>query len=334
MSYKLYRRKTKGSNYYVRFTCRGKQFRVTTGECTKPAAKEVARAIFNKAHEERGQAAWFMKELLRMYLAFLRSGADLVPVGYHNLFRLRLGSLKVKDVTAADIAGLLAEVAEDREWKPATYNKYLGYLSAAFNYAIKMEKCNNNPCSKIPRRKETPREVFLTKEQVAELLLLGPRDREMSCAILLSLATGIRAGELMQLKWSDIDFDSGFGTLHVRAEINKSNRARSIPLGEAVTQQLSELKDMRGSIKVFPGVTKYSIRELVERTRVHLGIHWTWHDLRHTFAVNCRRNGLDLQSLMRLLGHTSVTTTQRYAEFGDDHDYMRASMPDFAREDK
>ncbi len=145
----------------------------------------------------------------------------------------------------------------------------------------------------------------------------------------LALYTGMRAGELLCLQWSDVDFDRLLVTVQRSWEgPTKSGRIRHVPLPSPVAQALREWRlrcphpDLlfpsqwgRRHHKSGPGpTTKYFHRCLAAADLPRI----RFHDLRHTFASHYMLNGGEIYRLSRILGHASVTTTMRYAHLDDD----------------
>ncbi|MDO9177706.1 MAG: tyrosine-type recombinase/integrase [Agitococcus sp.] len=141
--------------------------------------------------------------------------------------------------------------------------------------------------------------------------------------ILLAMNTGLRRGELLQLSWSDINFEQHY--LTVRAENAKSGKARRIPLNAESYQILSTWKRtsfIEGGF-VFsmesgnPLTTlKAGWRSLMSGTGIK---DFRLHDLRHHFASKLAMKGADLNTIRELLGHSDFTTTLRYAHLADSH---------------
>ncbi len=140
--------------------------------------------------------------------------------------------------------------------------------------------------------------------------------------VLVAINTGLRRGELLQLKWSDVDFDHR--VLTVRAETAKSSKTRRIPLNGEVIKVLETWKQTNYVEKglVFSaadgGVMKSvnsSWTSLIKKAKI---TDFRFHDLRHDFASQLVMKGVDLNMVRELLGHTDFMTTLRYAHVSDD----------------
>lgn len=142
-------------------------------------------------------------------------------------------------------------------------------------------------------------------------------------AVLLSMNTGLRRGELLKLKWSNIDFN--LKTLTVEAATAKDGETRHIPLNEEALTVLKRWKDQPGvkSIYVFAnsdGEPMHDMRTSWERALTMAEIvDFRWHDLRHHFASKLVMAGVDLNTVRELLGHSDYKMTLRYAHLAPEH---------------
>src|SRR3989304_9613448 len=118
-----------------------------------------------------------------------------------------------------------------------TVNIELSLLRRMFNLAVSWDKCKSNPVHKVRLFKESPpKERILTLEEEKALLDASPS--HLKPVLITALNTGMRYGELLNLTWSDVEFDSGY--IHVRQ--SKSGKSRKIPINETVRGTLIELE--------------------------------------------------------------------------------------------
>jgi integrase len=124
------------------------------------------------------------------------------------------------------------------------------------------------------------------------------------------LNTGLRRGELLSLKWTDVDLDARL--LTVRAENAKSGRERHVPLNrEAHDVLLRWANQTRLQVRVFDVASvKKSWAALLTTADITC---FRFHDLRHHFASKLVRSGVDLNIVRELLGHADIKMTLRYA---------------------
>jgi integrase len=139
----------------------------------------------------------------------------------------------------------------------------------------------------------------------------------MHAAVLVSLATGVRQGELLRLEWKDIDFDKK--TLTVL--ISKNTKRRSVHLPDPAIAALKELRrDGVVSLKqVFVDddgepADKFYLTFRWRKVRTAAGLtDFRWHDLRHSCASYLAQNGASLVEIGAVLGHSSPSITAKYA---------------------
>jgi integrase len=140
--------------------------------------------------------------------------------------------------------------------------------------------------------------------------------------VLLSLNTGLRRGEVLQLRWADVDLLQR--KLIVHGDNAKSGKTRHIPLNnEALTTLQQWRSDSRSTEWVFAGhggermqAVKTSWTGVLRGATI---IDFRWHDLRHHFASRLVMNGVDLNTVRELLGHSDLTMTLRYAHLSPEH---------------
>jgi site-specific recombinase XerD len=142
-------------------------------------------------------------------------------------------------------------------------------------------------------------------------------------AVLISLNTGLRRGELLSLKWSNIDFSQRIVT--VIAETAKSGKTRYVHLNEEAFSTVEAWKAQQNTKwdYVFcsnEGQPFHDIRSSWEKVLARAGIeNFRWHDLRHTFASKLVMAGVDLNTVRELLGHSDYKMTLRYAHLAPEH---------------
>ena len=139
---------------------------------------------------------------------------------------------------------------------------------------------------------------------------------------LLTINTGLRRGEMFNLKWSDINLDTK--TLTIQGKTAKSGQTRHLPLNLEVIKTLMQWKDQTSDNGlIFPnklGKRFHTIKRSWANIIKSAGItRFRWHDLRHDFASKLVMAGVPLNTVRELLGHTDLKTTLRYAHLAPDH---------------
>jgi len=238
----------------------------------------------------------------------------------------RLGSRDARSIVKKDIEDCRLELSNSRfasnGQKPkeggrsvATVNRYLATLKSVFLLAIENDKLEKNPFKKVKLLKEENERIrILTEEEEARLFAAIPTDYH--ALVTVALHTGMRKGELLALKWRDVDFKKGLVTVRK----SKSGKARHIGMTDLVVEALQRLPRMLHNPFVFPGEKpgqpmKNGIKhsDWVKYLQAAGIENLHWHDLRHTFASWLVMEGVDLYKVKQLLGHESIEMTQRYA---------------------
>ena len=180
---------------------------------------------------------------------------------------------------------------------------------------------------RVPRCKSTPKDIdFLFDHQIRSLLDTVHSDSRMDCIIKLALWWGLRINEIISLKVCGISTkDKNNMTVYIRE--SKRNRSRHVPLDNTVYRAIQhyakEYHIKPGSDQYF-FVFRHDSKPSIETVRRHF-IHYrdlahipdsfTFHCLRHTYAVNFLRAGGELYDLKYRLGHSSLMSTSRYLHF-------------------
>jgi integrase len=234
-----------------------------------------------------------------------------------------VGRLRVTEVTRADIAQFHHDLRHIRY----DANRCLEVVSKMFNLAEVwgLRPDGTNPRKHIKKYPEEKRERFLS---AGELRRLGEVLREMEqegvelpsaiAAVRLLMLTGCRLGEIMRLKWEYVDFSSRA----LRLPDSKTG-AKVVHLGQPVLEVLKAIEQIEDNPWVIngtlPGAPLYDLQPFWQRVRARAGLKDVRiHDLRHTFASTAVAAGQGLPIIGKLLGHTQVQTTARYAHLAAD----------------
>ena len=222
-------------------------------------------------------------------------------------------------MTTLDIRGYLIQRAQNV--RPATVNRELSLLRSMFNRAIEWELFEKNPTVGIKKLSENnSRCRWLTdKEQAA---LLSHCQGATKMIVLIALKTGLRRGEIMNLKWQQspgsnyVDFANNVIVIH--EGLSKSGKSRYIPMAESLKIAFENFPRQNGSDYIFfnpeTGKPVGSVKASFQVALKKAGItDFKFHDLRHTFASQLVMKGVDLYTVKELLGHSTVQMTERYA---------------------
>ena len=194
-----------------------------------------------------------------------------------------------------------------------TANNELGYVSAVFNELHRTEIIDyENPLKAVRQIKIPQKELsYLTQAQIEELLTQIERTAENPHTLLITkicLATGARWGEA-----------EGLHDRHVKQNAitftdTKSGKNRTVPISEALAVEIRT----HGKGKLFSSAIT-SFRRALANTSIELPKGQATHVLRHTFASHFIMNGGNILTLQKILGHSSVQITMRYAHLAPEH---------------
>ena len=241
---------------------------------------------------------------------------------YRNLIKPylipALGKLRVDQVSQTDVARLHHSLRTT----PYQANRLLAVCSKMFSWAERqgMREKGANPCIGLERFREKSRERWLSDDELARLgaaLIKAEREGFASphavAAFRLLLLTGTRLGEILNLRWEDVDLDRGILNLP-----DSKTGAKIVGLNEpamAVLRSIPRVADnphvivgqIAGRPLVNPAKPWQRIRALADLDDLRL------HDLRHNYGSHAASTGASLPLIAKQMGHTQLTTTGRYA---------------------
>lgn len=242
-----------------------------------------------------------------------------------------LGYHLLSDVTPAMIAEcrdrLLAGITyRGTTRSPATVVRYLAAISHVFTVAVnEWGWTEYNPVSKVKRPKEPRGRVrFLDEDERIKFLDACTESVNpfLYVIVVLAITTGMRKGNIMWLKWKDVDL----ARYCVFLDDTKNGERKMVPIPKFATQLLIELSKVRriDSPLVFPGkrnpMTPICIRDGWDDAVTKAGLEdFTFHDLRHTAASYLAMSGATLTELAEVLGHKTLEMVKRYTHLTEPH---------------
>lgn len=249
-----------------------------------------------------------------------------------NWWKKRLGNVLLSDLTPALIAeardALLAETTVRKSIRsPSTVNRYLAALSKALSVVVKeWGWMDDSPMRKVTKPSEAKgRSRFLALEEKERLLQACKESKNPHLYAIVSLAllTGMRFGEIVSLRWEDIDCHSKTITLRE----TKNGDRRIIPLTKAVEAILEGCKPLQASLGyIFKSARRNNLSGFITVRKAFLRAlqkaqipDFRFHDLRHTAASYLAMNGATQGELMAILGHRTPRMVSRYAHFSQNH---------------
>lgn len=196
-----------------------------------------------------------------------------------------------------------------RQLKPNTQNRKRAVWHRMWSLALELGVIDRIPSWKRTRGGHQ-RERFLTVAEETALLLQLPAPYNHFCSFLLN--TGLRVGEALALKWHDIQAEGN--CLLVRC--SKNGKPRTVPLTASACEALKHAT-LSPSCLPWCAISHSSLNKVFVKARAAIGLEGdtdvTPHVLRHTWATRLVQKGLPLASVSRLLGHSSIAMTMRYA---------------------
>ena len=251
---------------------------------------------------------------------------------YLEYWTKQMGDYALSDITKTLIIEqrdkLLSGKSKNIEQRsPSTVNRYMTALSHSFTIAInEWEWVEEHPMKKIAKLPEPRGRVrFLDDDERKRLLIACKEIRggdNLYLLVVLALSTGARHGELINLRWRDVDIARKVIVLHD----TKNKERRVLPLTHHALELIKDHNEERdvASELVFPAPRKphqpWSSRAAWEAALVKAKIEdFRFHDLRHSAASYLAMNGASLAEIAEVLGHKTLAMVKRYAHLSEAH---------------
>ena len=251
-----------------------------------------------------------------------------------DLWSAKLGHLRLSELTAVKIAEVRDGLVGAGK-APATVNRYIATLASVLTACVKRwHWIGVSPMAQVQKPSERNGGTRFLTEDEARRLLDACREStspDLYLAVVLSITTGARQGEILGLRWCDLDLAAGMLIVRADNETTTKGGARSLPIAPEAIDMLRERRAAAGNVVplrddglVFPSriarSKPVSLRTPWETALKRAGIeHFRWHDLRHSAASFLAKNGASLLEIGAVLGHRSANTTKRYAHLTEQH---------------
>ena len=325
-------RKMKGA-WWVDFRYEGQRIRKKSPVDNKRGAEEYERKLrqqlldgtFGKEEacneKEMPTIEQFAVEFLTTYARTNNKPSEVLAkeIIFRRHLIPALGKLRLDELDARTIERYKADKLE-AGLHPKTINNQLTVLRRMLAIAAEWQLLEHVP--KVKWMKAPPPEFDFLDFHEAERLIKAADD-EWRSMITLALKTGLRQGELLALRWDDVDLVTG--RLVVRRNVvrgiigtPKSGKQREVPLSPSAVKTLKGHRHLRGEL-VFcdesgamlrPSECVWPLWRACKRAGIR-GVRW--HALRHTFASHLVMRGVPLKAVQELLGHATIDMTMRYA---------------------
>ena len=242
-----------------------------------------------------------------------------------------LGKFPLDSINSAMISKLHIDLVNSKHMKKSTANNLHIYLSHLFNMAMTWNIITTtiNPMSKVKRfTVSQTQDRYLTLQEIQTLLGITNNypHKYIRYIIPMLLLTGARKMELLGARWCDIDITNRLWTIPQ----TKTNKVRYIPISKQLEKLINAIPKYNDTYIFYSPVSKRHI--------TNIEIHWNRirkqakipdvkiHTLRHTFASNLVNQGVSLYEVQKLLGHSDIKMTQRYAQLSNQSLYDAVSV--------
>jgi integrase len=308
----------KGDSYFIDYWYQGRRYREKGGRTKREALDALAtvradilRGEFRIKKQAKVRFDVYSERYMKEYSipkkrSWRRDKASLVSL------RPFFGSISMGKINRFLIEQYQAKRTEGG-LKPGTVNRETALLSHIFTRAVEEGIVQNNPVRLVkPLKVNTIMNRFLSSEEIARLL--DASSDEFRPVVFTAVNTGMREGELLALKWANVDLTKGV----IRVTQTKSGKDRWIPINDHLREVLAGLKGASSSEYVFAskrtGTRVKKIESAWKGALRRSGIApCRFHDLRHAFASHLVASGADLVTVKELLGHQDIRMTMIYA---------------------
>ena len=358
----------RGSTYQIAVSCgydaTGKQIRRTMTYKPDPnmTEKQVQKELQRQTvlFEERcrngevsSDGRLKLADFVPMYLSSAKQ--RLSPLVYERYSRMleiciipMLGHMKLKDIRPLHIQRFVDQLVNrethfdgtERKLSASSIHRYYTMVCSLLHSAYRLGLIGQNPADRdritLPKVEEEQTEIFTEEELSAMLLALEEESLQYRLLIHTALCTGCRRGELMGLKWSDIDFATGrsnyklTGDKEVRSKSTKTGKSRRIMLPSYCISMLKRYRAEQTGLQLrlgdawhgdnwifiqadgkamYPTTPTQWFSRFLKRNNL---AHKKFHALRHTSATLLLSNGTNIKNVAARLGHAQLKTTNRY----------------------
>jgi integrase len=312
--------------------CRSADFKYEAEELLEELKKKHASGVIDSRHKTFASLAEELKQTKYSPAQYSEGGQKLSGVrnpskaaSTINRLVAFFGQKKLSDITLNDLEKYRSERLQTV--KIATVNRELSVLRAMLNTAVRRKYLFASPFiyaepgELISVAAEDPRDVTITAEQEEALLQQCQTEgrRHLRVLLITLIDSGCRLGELLRLKWSDINFTQS--NFEVTSYKGKNLTKRRVPLTTRTREAFLELRE-KPSVNAFrknntDGLLVFGITNNVKKSfgaaRRDAGLEFLrLHDLRHTAATRLASAGMNLAHVGQILGHANIKTTQRY----------------------
>jgi integrase len=355
----LRKRKTKkGVSYFIDYAVNGKRYREAVGDNKKNAeqiqAKVKTDLAFGKYHlPSNSQKTISLDQIINNFLVSKRNHIqpsslkryknyfDTFQEYFENYFSAACVDVRnIKSSYINECFNYLLEnkITNDKSWDKKTVNGLRDILKQMFKYAIKEGFCEDNPLADVKgftTDNDKKAEYFTDGELQKIWKKLDPY---WVAPLKFIVNTGLRKGEMINLKWVNVKLSGDYPTITIESTVNwrtKTGKARVVPLNSIALDIIQKQKGKHPEY-VFISKSGKKIHQdkpysNLKRALKKIALNGDVHKLRHTFASNLVMNGDSLYTISKLLGHSDLETTQIYAHLAPG--YLKAAVDKLVEEE-
>lgn len=314
----------KNNKYYCRFQIDGERHHyLCSGASSASEAKKIEDGFKYKVQQQQNgiisknsQAKIKLKKLITLYDEY----GDVNKLSHsRNSFGKIIGAYfgvetDISSIKPDKIEKFKNYLRSERKSTNSTINKYISALSKMYNLGISNKLITYNPVNEVKKLREDNFKIrYLTKdEEIRMFKCVSVNCEHLKPIIICALQTGMRKGEILNLRWSNIDFELNF----IEILKTKTGKARKIPISETLLKILNE----QPVISEYVFVNKYTEKPYTDIHNSFATVcktasipNFRFHDIRHTVATRLVEKGIDLIVVKEILGHSKIDTTMRYA---------------------
>ena len=303
--------------WYLDFTFNKKRIRQFGGYTKEQARNTLAKMRIEKLDEKLGY-----KKLTQPDVGFMEFAREFIEIyskqnkksWKRDEFSLISLSPFFKGKTIQDIGPEFVERYKTKrktEVSPATVNRDLAFLKTMFNKAVEWGRLESSPVTNVKKFKEpNSKERILNVSEMARLI--DAANNHLKPILIIALNTGMRRGEILSLKWENVNLSKRC----IHLEDSKAGKSRDIPMNSLVVEALSDIPQNSGYVFPSPRTggpiedIKTAFKTACKKAEIK-GLRF--HDLRHTAATRMVEAMVDLVTVSKILGHSSIQMTMRYA---------------------
>lgn len=318
-----------GNSWYVDFYYEGKRYKESVGAVNRTVAKEKLiirkREVIQGTYKPKRVEIPFEKFKVQ-YLEYSKANKRLGS-SLRDEYSLKNLEKYFDGKRLSDISPFLIErykmLRSSEDAKANTVNIEMSCLRHMFSMAITWGKATTNPVKEVRFLRESRvKDRILDPDEETKLLdyvRTGAKSKHLEAIIITALNTGMRKGEILALKWGNVDFKNS----HITVERSKNGEIRRIPMNKQLKTILESVRKSGASSEHVFTINNDAIlhfttawRNALNRTEIR---NFRFYDLRHTFGSRLGMAGVDIKTIQELMGHKDIKMTMRYSHPTPEH---------------